>query len=101
MLRGLSRAFLSVFHGCHMYPELWVCALMASCLRRVQYRARRQVYDIEVETSLSKPLEDQIPVVDGVLQNPEIQAVRLCVFLLEVLAHQAWASWCYFLTPSW
>ena len=59
---------------------------MALCLRRVQYRARRQVYDIEVETSPYKPLEDQIPVVDSVLQNPEIQAVSMTVLLLPFSA---------------
>ena len=46
-------------------------------LRRVQGRAKRQVYDIEVETLPYKPLDDQIQVIDSVLQNPEIQAVRL------------------------
>ena len=61
-----------------------MCALMALCLCRVQYRARRQVYDIEVEISPYKPLEDQVPVVDGVLQNPEIQAVSFTILPLRL-----------------
>ena len=56
------------------------------CLRRIQFRAKRQVYDIEVETVPHKPLEEQIPVVDGVLQNPEVQAVGLPDLLYMCLA---------------
>ena len=44
-------------------------------LGRIQPKAKRQVYDIEVEVSPYKPLEDQVPVIDSVIQNPEIVAV--------------------------
>lgn len=52
-------------------------------MRRVQGKAKRQVYDIEVETSPYKPLEDQIPAIDHISQNPEILAVRCPAYVMS------------------
>ena len=62
-------------------------------MRRVEGKAKRQVYDFEVETVPQKPLEDHIPVVDGVLQNLEIQAVGVTVLLLRVFGAAQLLPW--------
>lgn len=55
--------------------KVWVGYRKMGELGRIQPKAKRQVYDIEVEVSPYKPLEDQVPVIDSVIQNPEIVAV--------------------------
>jgi hypothetical protein len=65
------------------YDEWWA----PSC--RAHGKTKRQVFDIEVETSPYKPMEDQVAVIERAFQSPEIAEASWPCFTSYITPHMS------------